>query len=389
MIELECYLDNAATTQALPEVADVVKDVMCNRYGNPSSLHNRGFEAEKIIRDARESIAKTLKCSPDNIIFTSGGTEGNNMALVGGALANQREGKHIITTCYEHASVYRPLMYLEDNMGFEVTYLPVDKNGRVELDALKDALREDTIIVSIMHVNNEIGSVNDIYEIGNIVKEYNKNIIYHVDAIQSYGKIMINAKRSKADFITVSGHKIHGPKGTGFVFKSDNVKVHPIIHGGGQQKNFRSGTENVPGIAGLKVAADFMCGNMSDHAEHFFKIKKMLKEKCESIEGVTVNACEELEATAPHVLSVSFEGVRSEVLLHALEDRGVFVSSGSACSSNHPGISHALQAIGVDKNLLESTIRFSFSVFTTAEMIDYTVEQIEDLLPMLRKYVKR
>lgn len=384
---MECYLDNAATTRAKKEVCELVTSVMYEHYGNPSSLHGKGFEAEKIVKKASEQIAKTLKCTEKNIIFTSGGTESNNMALITTALANQRRGKHIITTCFEHASVHQPLIYLE-KMGFEVTYLPVDHDGHVSMDVLKEALREDTILVSLMMVNNEVGSVLDVAEASRCVKEFSQEIVFHVDAIQAYGKIKILPKKMGIDLMSVSGHKIHGPKGTGFLYQGDKVKMHPLILGGGQQRGMRSGTENVPGIAGLGLAAQWMNENLEQHRSYLFELKRYFIERLGEIPQATVNACDLscLENTAPHVLSVSFEGVRSEVLLHALEEKEVYVSSGSACSSNHPGISGTLKAIGVDHKLLDSTIRFSFCPDTTKEQIDYAMECLQALVPMLARY---
>ena len=385
----EIYFDNGATTRALPQVREIMDEVLEKEYGNPSSMHMKGFDAEKYVNHAKEIIAKSLKVDPKEIYFTSGGTEANNLALIGTAFANKRERKHIITSCIEHASVYNPLSFLEDE-GFEVTYLPVDSMGHISLEDLKAALRPDTILVSTMMVNNEIGSVLDIEGIGKTIKEYDPAILYHVDAIQAYGKRKIAPAKLKIDLLSVSGHKIHGPKGTGFLYVADGVKMHPIIHGGGQQNGRRSGTQNVPGIAGLGLAAKKMYEDHLAKVSQMYECKAHLIQKLEEIDKVTVHAVTpELRECAPHVVSASFEGVGSEVLLHALEDRGIYVSSGSACSSNHPGISSTLQAIGVPDKLLESTIRFSFSVYTTIEELDYTVEQLKELLPVLRRYVRR
>ncbi|MGN1206470.1 MAG: cysteine desulfurase family protein [Eubacterium sp.] len=387
---MEAYLDNAATTKVFPEVAELVAKVMCEDYGNPSSLHGKGVDAEQYIREAADAIAATLKCKRKNIIFTSGGTESNNQALIGVALANKRQGKHIITTCFEHAAVYEPCLYLEQQFGFEVTYLPVDSMGHISSEEIKNALRPDTILVSTMMVNNEVGAILDIRQIGKMIKEYNPSIIYHVDAIQAYGKMKIQPLKLKIDLLSVSGHKIHGPKGSGFLYVADGVKMHPIIHGGGQQNGRRSGTQNVPGIAGLGLAVKKMYEDHLAKVSRMYALKEHLIEKLKEIDNVTIHAVTpEIRECAPHVVSASFEGVGSEVLLHALEDRGVYVSSGSACSSNHPGISSTLQAIGVSDKLLESTIRFSFSVYTTVEELDYTVEQLKELLPVLRRYVRR
>ncbi|MBO5487828.1 MAG: cysteine desulfurase [Eubacterium sp.] len=395
---MECYLDNAATTRALPEVCELVAKVMYEDYGNPSSLHRKGMEGENYVKEASMRIARTLKCEPKNIIFTSGGTESNNMALIGTALANQRAGKHIITTCFEHASVHEPLIYLE-NLGFKVTYLPVDQEGHLLLETLGEALREDTILVSVMMVNNEVGSILDVKALSDVIKAYNKNIIFHVDAIQAYGKIKINPKKMGIDLMSVSGHKIHGPKGTGFLYRGEHVKMHAYIHGGGQQGGMRSGTENVPGIAGLGLAAESMDQRLEQRREHLYQLKSHFIGRIHEIPGAIVNAVPdvpeltsdspELRSTAPHVVSVSFDKVRSEVLLHALEEKSIYVSSGSACSSNHPGISGTLVAIGVPKERLDSTLRFSFSENTTKEELDVTIDALKELVPMLARYTRK
>ena len=269
---MECYLDNAATTQAFPEVCELVGKVMYEDFGNPSSLHRKGLEGEKYVRHAGEQIARTLKCSGKNIVFTSGGTESNNMALIGTALANKRTGKHIITTCFEHSSVHEPLIYLE-SLGFEVTYLPVDEMGHVNLETLKKALREDTILVSTMMVNNEVGAILDVAAIAKVIKSDRDTILYHVDGIQAYGKLPIYPKKMGIDLLSVSGHKIHGPKGTGFLYVADKVKMHPYIHGGGQQRGMRSGTENVPGIAGFGLAAEKMVGDLEENRKKLYAEK--------------------------------------------------------------------------------------------------------------------
>lgn len=388
---MEAYLDNAATTKAFDEVGDLVRQIMCVDYGNPSSLHTKGVEAERYIREAGDKIAVTLKCSRKNIIFTSGGTESNNMAIIGGVMANRRRGKHVVTTCFEHAAVHQPCLYLEENYDCEVTYLPVDRMGHIDPKKLREALREDTVLVSVMMVNNEVGAVLDVGSIGCSIKEYNKDILFHVDAIQAYGKMTIHPKKLNIDLLSASGHKIHGPKGTGFLYMADGVRLHPLIHGGGQQQGRRSGTENVPGAAGLALAAEMMYQDHREKVQQMYDKKRLLIGLLEQIEGVHIHACrkEVLENTAPHIVSAGIEGIRSEVLLHALEEKGVYVSSGSACSSNHPGISSTLQAIGVRKELLDATIRFSLSVNTTEEELRYAVEQLKELLPVLRRYVRR
>lgn len=387
---MECYLDNAATTRAFSEVCELVGKIMREDFGNPSSLHMKGVESERYLKQAADRIAKTLKCSAGNIVFTSGGTESNNMAIIGTAMANKRAGRHIITTCFEHPSVHEPLIYLE-NQGYEVTYLPVDEAGHVSPEVLREALREDTILVSTMLVNNEVGSILDVEALSRVVKDYRSSILFHVDAIQAYGKMEIYPKRLGIDLMSVSGHKIHGPKGVGFLYVGDKVKIHPYLHGGGQQRGMRSGTENVPGIAGLGLASEMMYRQLEENRRHLYELKEYFISRIGEVEGAVVNACDwqKLSETAPHVVSVSFAGVRSEVLLHALEEKGIYVSSGSACSSNHPGISGTLTAIGVDRSLLDCTLRFSFSVETKQEELAETVEQLKLLVPVLARYTRR
>lgn len=384
---MEAYLDNSATTKCAKEVVEMVAKVMREDYGNPSSKHMKGVEAEKYIKEAASVIAKSLKCQEKELIFTSGGTESNNMAIIGTAMANKRQGNHLIVSSVEHASVKEPFNYLE-KQGFRVTYLPVDTHGRVSIEALKEALCAETILVSVMYVNNEIGTVEPIGEIGQIVKAYNPEIIYHVDAIQAYGKFKIVPKKLNIDLLSVSGHKIHGPKGTGFLYVKEKTKLKPLILGGGQQKAMRSGTENVPGIAGLGVAAGLIYNSAFDEKiEKMYALRNDFIEELEKLPDVIINGCRG-EASAPHVVSASFRGIRAEVLLHALEDKEIYVSSGSACSSNKPGLSNTLVAVHLDKDLLDSTIRFSFCFETTKEQLDYTLEVLKQLLPMLRKYTR-
>lgn len=380
---MEAYLDNAATTFVFPEVKDIMVKVMEEDFGNPSSLHKKGVEAEQYIKEAKETIAKLLKVEPKEILFTSGGTESNNMALIGSAYANKRRGNHIITTRIEHASVYNPLIHLEEE-GFRITYLPVDERGIVELEALKEALCEETILVSIMGVNNEIGAVQPIEEIGRIIKGYRDTILFHVDAIQAYGKFPLYPKRWKVDLLSVSGHKIHGPKGSGFLYIKDKTKIHPLIFGGGQQRGMRSGTENVPAIAGLSLASKLMYENHEEKINKLKSLKERLIQGACEIEDVVDHS-----GMAPHIISLSFIGVRSEVLLHALEEKGVYVSSGSACSSNHPAVSGTLQAIGLDKKQLDSTLRFSLSIFTKEEEIDWAIACLKELVPVFRRFTRR
>lgn len=381
---MEAYLDNSATTKTAQEAVDIMLEVMQKDYGNPSSKHMFGVAAEKYIKDAKAVFASLLKCQEKEIIFTSGGTESNNMAVIGGALANRRRGQHVIVSSVEHSSVKEPFRYLGE-LGFEVTYLPVDGDGVVSLEALKKALRSDTIFVSVMMVNNEIGAVEPVEEIARIIHSFNSDIIFHVDAIQSFGKYKIVPKRMGTDMLSISGHKIHGPKGTGLLYVRDKVKIKPLILGGGQQKGMRSGTENVPGIAGFSRAAKLAYTDFDSKIAGMRRIKNAFVEGIERIDGTKVNGRTD-ELSAPHIVSVSFQGVRAEVLLHALEDRNIYVSSGSACSSNRPELSSTLQAIGLDRGLLDSTLRFSFCADTTIEEIDYCLDAVSELLPQLKKY---
>lgn len=381
---MEAYFDNAATTRVAPEVQDIIKQVMDMDYGNPSSRHQKGVDAGQYIKEAQEIIAKTLKVDAKEILFTSGGTESNNLALIGAALANQRQGRHIISTRIEHASVYNPLLFLQEQ-GYEITFLPVDANGIVDMEVLEQAIRTDTILVSTMLVNNEIGAIEPVEAIGKLVKSKNPNTLFHVDAIQAYGKMKISPKRCKIDMLSVSGHKIHGPKGVGFLYIRDKVKLKPIIYGGGQQHDLRSGTENVPGIAGLGQAAKLIYTNHTEKMEQLRQVKETFLQGVEQLEGIQNHSGE-----APHIASISFQGVqRGEVLLHALEARGVYCSSGSACSSNHPAISGTLKAIGLEEDLLNATLRFSFSVHSTVEEAEYAVQVIAEELPKIRAFVKR
>ena len=384
---MEVYFDNAATTKIIPEVREIMLETMDVEYGNPSSMHMKGVQAENYLRNARNIIAKQLKCESKEIIFTSGGTESNNLALLGLALANKRAGNHIITTGIEHASVYNPVLYLQD-LGFRVTFLKVDARGKVDLQHLRESLDEDTILVSTMAVNNEIGAVEPIEEIAAIIKEYNgehnKNILYHVDAIQAFGKRILYPKRIGIDAMSMSGHKIHGPKGSGALFVDSRAKIKPVLYGGGQEKGLRSGTENTAAIAGMGKATEIMYNRIEENNHKMQLVKDALIQGATQIEGVTDNSGE-----SPHIASLSFRGVRSEVLLHALEDKGIYVSAGSACSSNHPAISGVLTAIGLDKDLLESTLRFSFCEYNTVEEAEYTVNVLKELLPLLRKYTRK
>lgn len=384
---MEVYLDNSATTRCSVRARDLMMQILTEDYGNPSSLHNKGKEAEDYIRRAREQIARTLKIDGRALLFTSGGTESNNLALIGGALANRRLGRHIITTAIEHPSVHAPLAHLKE-LGYEITELSVDRDGVISLEELRCALREDTVLVSIMMVNNEIGALEPVMEAGRLIKEKNPKTLFHVDAIQAYGKFHIYPQKWRIDLLSVSGHKIHAPKGTGFLYIADKVKVQPMIFGGGQQKGLRSGTENVPGVAALGEAAAEIYENFEEKTERMYALRERLIAGIGEIEGVTVNGRAD-RSCAPHIVSISIRDVRSEVMLHSLEEYDIYVSAGSACSSHKPAPSRTLQALGLCKGAVESTIRISLSVDTTQEEIDYTVAKLKEIIPFRRKFVRR
>ncbi len=384
---MEVYLDNSATTRCLPEVAALMTHIMCEEYGNPSSLHKKGVESEKYVRHAKEVIAKCLKVQEKEILFTSGGTESDNIALIGGAYANYRAGRHIITTRIEHPAVLQTCAYLEEQ-GFEVTYLPVNAKGVISLSDLEKAMTRNTILVSIMHTNNEVGSVQPVEQAGELIKRMNPNTLFHVDAVQGFGKFKIYPKRMNIDLLSVSAHKIHGPKGVGFLYINEKAKVRPIIYGGGQQKGMRSGTENVPGIAGMARAVEEIFVDFDAKINYLYGLKEQFIKGVRTIDGIRINGPEGRDG-APHVVSVSIQGVRSEVMLHALGDKGIYVSAGSACSSNKPSVSATLKAIGVDKQFLDATLRFSFSLYTSEAEIDYTVKCLGELVPMLRRYTRK
>ena len=384
---MDVYFDNAATTKVISEVREIMLETIDIDFGNPSSVHMKGVEAERYLRNARTIISRGLKCEKKEIIFTSGGTEANNLALLGICEANRRAGNHIITTSIEHASVYNPILHME-NKGYRISFLPVDSRGIISVESLKQELCEETIIVSVMAVNNEIGAVEPLEQIAEVIRQYNnehgKKIIFHVDAVQAFCKYKIYPRRIGIDAMSMSGHKIHGPKGSGALYVGSDVKINPIVFGGGQEGGIRSGTENTAAIAGMAKAVEIMYSKMEDNNKKMRRVKNALVDGATSIKGVSYNYGE-----APHIVSLSFQGIKSEVMLHALESRGIYVSSGSACSSNHPSISGVLKAIGLDNSLLDSTLRFSLCDDNTLEEVEYVVDTLKELVPMLRKYTKR
>ena len=384
---MEVYFDNSASTKVSEKAIDIMLKTMRDDYANTSAKHIKGVDAESYVKDATDIIAKTLKVKKGEIIFTSGGTESNNMALIGGAMSKKRFGKHIIISGIEHPAVYRPAEFLMEQ-GFDVSVLSVNREGQVDLEVLKSTLRDDTILVSVMYVNNEMGAIEPVEEISRIIKSKNKDILFHVDAIQAYTKLRITPKSQGIDMLSASGHKFHGPKGVGFLYIDSSVKINPIIFGGGHQRGMRSGTINTTGIAGMGVAAKEAYENFDERINKKRDLKYYLMDELEKIEGTVLNTGRG-ENFAPQIISVSFEDIRAEVLLHALEDRGVYVSSGSACSSNHPGISGTLKAIGVREDLLDATIRVSLSELNSMEEADYFLKNLKELLPLLRKFVRK
>ncbi len=384
---MQIYLDNSATTRCFNSVRNIMSEVMDQAYGNPSSMHMVGIKAEQYIKTAKKTIADTLKITEKEIYFTSGGTESDNLAIIGCAMANKRAGTHLITNKTEHPAVLEPMKYLAEQ-GFNITYLDTDENGIVNTAQLEEAITPETILVSIMQVNNEIGAVQPIDEISRLIKKKNPGTLLHVDGVQGFGKYRTYPKRIGIDLYSISGHKIHGPKGVGVLYINEKVKIHPILFGGGQQKGLRSGTENVPGIAGIGKATEEIYKEFEERIERLYTLKEEFISNLLQLEDVSINGPEEVRDSAPHIVSASFQGIRSEVLLHALEDRGIYVSSGSACASNKPAISETLKAINLPRELMDSTIRFSFSIETTKEELDYTISVLKELLPMLRKYTR-
>lgn len=384
---MEVYFDNSATTRCYDSVKDIVVKAMTEDFGNPSAMHLKGVEAEKYIKSSAESLARILKVQEKEILFTSGGTESDNLALIGATLANKRSGNHIITTSVEHPAVSQPALFLQEQ-GFEVTYLPVDSRGVVKMDALKAVLREDTILVSVMYVNNEVGAVMPVEEIAALVHEKSPKALFHVDAIQAFGKYRIYPKKMGIDLLSVSGHKIHGPKGVGFLYINEKAKIQPQILGGGQQGGMRSGTDNVPGIAGLGTAAVEIYKNLEESVENMYRLKEYIAQGLEKIGDIRINGMD-LREGAPQILSISVMGVRSEVLLHSLEERGIYVSAGSACSSHKRKPSATLAAMGMSKDQIESTVRLSFCEENTIEEADYFLQVMGELVPMLRRYSRR
>jgi len=385
----QIYLDYAATTPVIPEVVNAVTECLKNDYGNPSSLHRLGIQAEKRIKEAKSYISSLLRTTPEEIIFTSGGTEANNMAILGTAYDKKRIGKHCITTAIEHPSVLRTFEQLE-KQGYEVTYLSVDKRGIISLDELKNNLRQDTILVSIMHVNNETGSVQPIREIGALLEGQKQKPVYHVDGIQSFGKIPLFPDRWGVDLLSLSGHKIHAPKGVGALYKRKNIRIQPILFGGNQQGGLRSGTENIPGIVGMGEGAKWVSQKLAEDEGYLRRLKdKLISGIQEAFPNAVINGSTSEGESAPHILNVGFPGLKGEILLHALEDEGVYVSTGSACSSRDRKLSHVLKALGADDRTADGSIRISISYLTTEEEIDAFIPILVRTVSRIERFTRR
>ena len=392
---MQCYLDNSATTKVYPEVANLINKIMLEDYGNPSSVHTKGVDAEKYVNEATKRVAKALKVNEKEIIFTSGGTESDNLALIGAAMAYKRAGNHIITSKIEHPAILNTVKYLESE-GFRVDYLDVDERGVVKLDDLKNKLSKETILVSVMHTNNEVGSLQPIEEIGKIVKEYDQKIIFHVDAVQGFSKAEIYPKKANIDLLSISGHKIHGPKGIGVLYANEKIRLKPITFGGGQQKGLRNGTLNTPGIAGIGLAAEMSCAKLKEDTERLYELKAFFLQEVSKIDKVVVNGCDKdengnykVKETAPHIINISVIGLRSEVMLHALEEKGIFVSAGSACASHSKKESSTLKAMGADAATMDGALRISMSTFTTKEELEYVLDALKELIPFYSRFVRK
>lgn len=382
---MDIYLDNSATTKPYEEVIQKMVYALSTDYANPSSLHKKGIEVEKNIKAIRQGIARTIGAKDKEIYFTSGGTESNNTIIRGVANLYKKRKNHIISTEIEHPSVLATLKDLE-NEGFEVTYLKVNKEGIVDIEEFKSSIKETTSLVTIMHVNNEIGSIQPILEIGKYLKSLKEKIYLHVDAVQSYGKINFRPSKYNIDFMSVSGHKIHGPKGIGFMYIKENNRLKPLLTGGGQEVDLRSGTENVPGIYGIGEAIKIINTGLNEKIEKMNNLKNMLKEGLiDNVEDIKINSTDK---GVCHILNVSFKDVKGEVLLHYLEQKGVYVSTGSACSSKKKG-NHVLNAIGLSKDEIEGAIRFSLSDMNTKEDILETIKIVKDSVSDLRMIIRR
>lgn len=386
----EIYFDNSATTRLRDDVIDIILQSYTEAYGNPSSLHKKGIQAEKRVNTARETIAKAINCIGSEIILTSGGTEANNLAIKGIAHRYKRRGMHLITSKIEHPSVLNAFKFLEQE-GFNVSYIDVDNDGVILLEELKKNITSETILVSIMMVNNEVGSIQPIERISKIFEEYGHEIILHVDAVQALGKIPIDVQKMGIDLLTVSGHKLHGPKGSGALFLRNGLNLQPLFDGGGQEHGLRSGTENVPAIVGLGKAVEIALAEIDDFNDNITNLKKLLIDRILQeisdtyLNGPDVDSC----YSVPHIANISFKGIKGEILVHAMEEHGVYMSTGSACSSRRAHKSHVLDAMSFDTGRIEGSVRFSFSIFNTEEEVNFCVDKLKEAVEELRTIIRR
>ena len=376
------YFDNAATTKPFDIVCTMVSNTMQNQFGNPSSLHGKGLEAERIVADTRKKIAKTLSVKDSSIIFMASGTEINNFSIFGAAKQNMRSGKHIITTKTEHASIVKPITVLQ-NQGWQIDFIDVDSYGMINLDMLEEKIRDDTVLIAFTHVNNENGMILPLEQIGKIKNQRNPRTILLVDSVQSYGKLIVTPQKCGVDILTLSAHKIHGPKGVAAMYLDSRIKILPLLFGGGQEYGLRPGTENVPGIAGFGVAAEKMHLEKSENYKKVTAIKEKFISVLRSSE-LEFRLISKEKETSPYILTVAFANIKAEVLLHHLSQKQIYVSSGSACSSNAKNSkSHVLTAMGIEPQWIEGVIRFSFSASNTAAEVDEAMEALLEIVPRI------
>ena len=380
------YLDNAATTSVLPEAVEAMRQVMLEDFGNPSSLHRLGIAAEKRIESARDTLAQVLSCPPESVYFTSGGTEGNNLLLQGAIRAKRRQGRHVLTSAVEHPAVLETLQVMAEAGEIDLELLPVDGDGVVDPREVQSRLRSDTVLVSVMMVNNETGSIQPIAEIGRLLQGH--RCLFHVDGIQAVGKLEVDLSQLSVDLLTLSGHKLHGPKGVGAVFVREGVRIPALQHGGGQERGLRSGTEPVPGIVGMATALQELYPQREEIYRRVRQLKELAWQRLQAaIPDISLNGA--LERTSPFILNVGFAGVRGEVLLHYLEQDNIFVSTGSACSSRRRVVSHVLEAMGLEESVAEGSIRISFSHQSTEAEVEGLVHSLDKAVRELRALYRR
>lgn len=376
---MECYLDNGATTAVSPSAVAAAKRAMEEVWGNPSSLHRRGIDAFLLLQQCRETVAGVLGCDREEVTFTSGATESNNLALFGAARAKKRRGNRIVTTAFEHSSVIAAAGKLETE-GFEVVFVPPEPDGTLPAEKIAQAVDENTILVSTMLVNNELGTVLDIPKIGRLIRRKNKEVLFHCDGVQAFCKIPFKVSRLGVDLMSVSAHKIHGPKGVGALYVKKGVRIQPLLYGGAQEKKLRPGTEGVPMIAAFAAAAQESAQKMLPSQEKVAELNRVLRERLAALDGVVLNSPAD---ASPYILNLSVLGIRSEIMLHALEEQGIYVSSGSACAKGEP--SHVLSAMGMERSRADSALRISFTYESTMEEVEMLVETLTSLIPRFRQ----